>query len=291
MLSALYWIVIGLATGSFSLINIFSKAVFNGKSRFVSFKSFLPVYLSLSSVFVVITTLFLVHSVYIPLNLLAYAAVTGFLYFCAAYLVFFSLDNEKASLIGTINGSQFILLSFLSALFFVPSLIFRDAAASLIMLAGVLLLSLVSIKGLKISKFVLLALIGNISWVVMWLFFYKTLPSNVSAFAYYSWLSIFAALFSILLSLFIRVDIKSIKYYLRTGRIFSFISLASLMNGFGTAMYSLAFTMNSAYSPLISEISIPALIVISMIFLKERLKINQMIGAILMIFAVVFLFL
>lgn len=290
MFSAVYWVVITLATASFALISIISKVALSRKGKLISYKSFLPTYLSFSALFAVITTLSITRSLYINYNVVLYAALTGFIYCLAAYFFFFSIEREKVAIIGTVNGSQFILLSFFSALLFLHSVIIVDSIASVVMLIGVILLSVNSVTGVKASKYVFLALAANILWVIMWLIFYSTMPVGVSPLTYYSWLSIFAAIFSILFSIPLRTKWRSIQRYFKSKDIITPVVFAGFFNGFGTVLFSLAYIFNSAYSPLISEISLPALVVISFIFLKERLRITQIIGVFTVILSILLLF-
>ncbi|MGC8516371.1 MAG: EamA family transporter [Candidatus Acidifodinimicrobium sp.] len=290
MFSAIYWIVITLATASFALISIVSKAALSRKGKRISYKSFLPVYLAFSSIFSVATTLSITRSLYIGYDMTLYAALVGFIYCLAAYFFFFSIEHEKAALVGTVNGSQFILLSFLSALLFLHSVIIVDSVASIVMFAGIVLLSISNVKGMKVSKYVFFALVANILWVIMWLIFYSTIPPGLSPLVYYSWLSIFTAFFSVLFSITLRTRGRDVVHYFRSKDIIIPVAFAGFFNGFGTVLFSLAYIFNSAYSPLISEISLPALVILSFIFLKERLKFTQIIGVFTVISSILLLF-
>ncbi len=290
MIAQYYLLIITLTTVSFTLIDILSKLLFNSKGKSISFKSFLPLYLSLSSVFAVSTTLFLTQNLYIQYPQILYTVLMGLIYTVAAYIFFFSIEYEKVSLIGVVTGSQFIILSFISAILFVHSEVFIDSIISAIMLIGVVLMSITDLKNLKISIYVFLALIANLLWVLMWLIFYSSIASGLSPLIYYSWLTIFSALFSIIFSVFLGVKYKSITGYFDSFRTITVMTLTGLFNGFGTVMFSLAYIINSVYSPLISELSLPSLILLSFIFLKERLKLTQIIGVMMVITSVFLLF-
>ncbi len=286
MLSLEYWITIIVSTASFTLISIFSKAFLNKKSSVISYKSSVPLYLSFSAVFAVLVTLFITGNLGIPVSILGYSALMGLLYCIAAFIVLFSLENEKVALIGTITSTQFIILSFFSAVFFAQALIVKDSLPSAVMLAGVFLLAMNELRRAKFSKFVIFALLGNVAWVMMWLVFYATIPAGFSPFVYYAWLAVFAAVFAFPFSFAIKVKRSNLSYPFKSRRLLSYIVMASLFNGLGSVLFSFAYKLNTVYSPLFDQISIPALIVLSFVIFREKLRPSQIIGAALIVVAV-----
>ncbi len=289
MLSLYYALAIGISIASFTSITIISKAFLNKRNSVLSYKSLVPTYLVVSAAFALMTAFFISGNLYIPYREIAYIAVMGLLYTIAAYLYFFSLQNEKAALIGSVTVTQFIILSFFSAILFVRSLIVHDIVPSLMMLVGVLFLSVNEVRHARISKFVMLALVATFFWVVMWLLLYATIPSGFSPFVYYAWLAVFAAVFSAPIALLVRTGRKTLLYPFKSRKFTTYIAITGMFNGVGSVVFSFAYNLNAVYSPLLDQIVIPLTILFAFLFFRERVKFNQLLGASLVILAVVVL--
>ncbi len=258
---------------------MFSKAFLNKKNLTISYRSFIPFYLAFSAAAAVIVALFLVHSISISPDGLAYAALMGFIYTVAAYLVFYSLENEQVMIITTITSSQFIILSFLSAVIFIRALVLKDTMLTVLMLAGVILLSIDRKRKLKLSKFALLTFLGTVAWVIMWLIFYATIETGTSPFVYYTWLAIFAAIFSVVFSVVLGVKIADLKSPIKSRKLTSYMLSAGVASGVGTLMFSFAYSMNSVLSPLFTQISIPSVAILAFLLFRDRIKVTEIIGA------------
>ncbi len=278
MLSEYYWIAITLAVIAFTSINLISKALLNKKNTAISYKSFIPLYTAFSAVAAIIVALLILHTISIGATGLVYAALMGFIYVAAAYIVFFSLENEQIVIIGAINASQFIILSFFSAVIFLPVLVLKDSVPLVLMLAGVVLLSIRKGKKTSFSKFAILALLGNIMWVIMWLIFYATIKTVSSPFIYYTWITIFAAVFSLVLAPALKTKRKDLRHILKSRKLSSYILYVGIANGVGSMMFSFAYNINGVLSPLLTQITIPAIAVLAFVLLKEKLRLTEILG-------------
>lgn len=279
MLSEYYWIAITLTVISFTSINLFSKAFLNRKNSILSYKSFLPFYLAFSSAMVIVVSLIITHNLYIGDSEIAYAALMGFIYAVAAYMVFYSLENEQVVVITAINASQFIILSFASVILFVHSFLLKDFLPMALMLVGIVLLTVNKTRKRNISIFAFLAFLGTVVWVIMWLIFYSTIQTGTSPFVYYAWLTIFAAAFSIVFSLVLKVKQKNLRGTIKSKRLFGYVLSAGLFNGLGSVMFSFAYSTNTVISPLLTQVSIPSIAVLAFLFLKERVRLAEALGA------------
>ncbi len=278
MSSNYYWIIAIVSMISFTLINVLSKISFNKNGEMLSYKSFLPVYLAFSAIVVVIIAFIMVGNVYLPVYATGYAALMGGMYCFAAYIAFFSLENEKVGSITIIEDSQFVILSFLSAVLFVQSLIVKDALPSVLTLAGVVLITLNGKGFRKLSRFALFAFGAAVTWVIMWLVFFSTDPVGVSPLVYYAWVAVFTAAVSVPFTFMIGMK-KEEFHRFKSRSLLSYVFLAALFNGLGTILFSLAYKLNAVYSPIIVQISVPLVIIISFIVFKEKLSIKQLTGA------------
>jgi len=289
-----YLLAISFIIISFTLVVILPKALFSKSGLEISYRYFVPRYLAFSALFSLTCAIILSRSFYFPIFLLPFAVLEGLIYTIAAYLVFYALSKEKAMMIGIINSSQMLLISFFSALLFSRSLLFRSSVIILIMLIGVLLISMSgSGHRLKFSWFNLLALIGNLLWVFMWLIFDSTITNNSSlSYLYFGMLMAFSALFGILYSVLINKEVrsKSIIKEDKKKHMRDIIVILGIFNGFGTVLFSFAYVINPVLTPLLTELMIVGIVLLSFIWLKERLSSLQAFGIITICTALIMFF-
>lgn len=289
-----YLLAISFIIISFTLVVILPKALFSKSGLEISYRYFVPRYLAFSALFSLTGAIILSRSFYFPIFLLPFAVLEGLIYTIAAYLVFYALSKEKAMMIGIINSSQMLLISFFSALLFSRSLLFRSSVIILIMLIGVLLISMSgSGHRLKFSWFNLLALIGNLLWVFMWLIFDSTITNNSSlSYLYFGMLMAFSALFGILYSVLINKEVrsKSIIKEDKKKHMRDIIVILGIFNGFGTVLFSFAYVINPVLTPLLTELMIVGIVLLSFIWLKERLSSLQAFGIITICTALIMFF-
>ncbi len=294
MSTLFYSLAISFIIISFTFVVILPKFLFSKAGLEISYKYFVPRYLIFSALFSLIGAFIFTRVFYFPIALLPFAIIEGLMYTVAAYLVFYALSKEKAMIIGIINSSQMLLISFFSALLFSQAVLFRSSIIILIMLIGVFLISINSTGyKFKFSWLTLVALVGNLLWVLMWLIFDSTITKNSNlSFLYFVVLMTFSALFGIIFSRIIKVDGREETIHKDNIKklMIEIIVLLGLFNGIGTVLFSFVYVINPVLTPLLTELMIVGLALLSFIWLKERLSSLQAIGIITICIALIIFF-
>lgn len=294
MSTLFYSLAISFIIISFTFVVILPKFLFSKAGLEISYKYFVPKYLIFSALFSLIGAFIFTRVFYFPIALLPFAIIEGLMYTVAAYLVFYALSKEKAMIIGIINSSQMLLISFFSALLFSQALLFRSSIIILIMLIGVFLISIYSTGyKFKFSWLTLVALVGNLLWVLMWLIFDSTISKNSNlSFLYFVILMTFSALFGIIFSRIIKVDGREETIHKDKMKklMIEIIVLLGLFNGIGTVLFSFVYVINPVLTPLLTELMIVGLALLSFIWLKERLSSLQALGIITICIALIIFF-
>ncbi len=294
MSTLFYSLAISFIIISFTFVVILPKFLFSKAGLEISYKYFVPRYLIFSALFSLIGAFIFTRVFYFPIALLPFAIIEGLMYTVAAYLVFYALSKEKAMIIGIINSSQMLLISFFSALLFSQAVLFRSSIIILIMLIGVFLISINSTGyKFKFSRLTLVALVGNLLWVLMWLIFDSTITKNSNlSFLYFVVLMTFSALFGIIFSRIIKVDGRDETIHKDNIKklMIEIIVLLGLFNGIGTVLFSSVYVTNPVLTPLLTELMIVGLALLSFIWLKERLSSLQAIGIITICIALIIFF-
>ncbi|MGC8630073.1 MAG: EamA family transporter [Thermoplasmata archaeon] len=291
MSNLFYLLAISFIIISFTFVVVLPKFLFSKEGLELSYKYLVPRYLIFSAIFSLIGAFILSRSLYLPIDLIPFAALEGLIYTVAAYLVFYALSKEKAMIIGIINSSQMLLISFFSALLFSQKLLFRSSIIILIMLVGVFLISIQnSGHRSKFSWLTLVALLGNLLWVLMWLIFDSTITKNSNlSFIYFGILMTFSALFGIIFSRIKKVEDRSEIFNKDKKDWFmvEIIVLLGLFNGIGTVLFSFAYVISPVLTPLLTELMVVGIVLLSFIWLKERLSSLQTFGIITICIALI----
>lgn len=284
----IYLAAVLTTTISFALISILGRLVLRKGKNSIPFRSFVPLFLLVSAIITLSLSFAVTGRISLPGSFYPLVFVMGALYTAASYIVFYSLENEKGGLIGTVNSTQVLFIAFFSSLLFVHSDVIKSSIAVVLMLIGVFLVSANNLRTAKFSKFVFLALFGTLLWVAMWLLFYGTLPSGVPSMLAYGWLSLFAFVACIPAVFLTKQKLVDFSKVMRKSQYSKYILLVSVVNSIGTILYSYTYVLNAVLTPLIVETEVFFVLVLAYFLLKERFKIIQILGALIVVFAVFF---
>jgi uncharacterized membrane protein YjdF len=94
------------------LISIIGRGILRKSKKNISFKVFIPLYLIFAAIVAFALSYFLTGSIFVPLGYFPVILGLGVLYTVATYIMFYSLENELAALIGTINSTRLLSLPF-----------------------------------------------------------------------------------------------------------------------------------------------------------------------------------
>jgi drug/metabolite transporter (DMT)-like permease len=268
------------------LISIIGRGILRKSKKNISFKVFIPLYLIFAAIVAFALSYFLTGSIFVPLGYFPVILGLGVLYTVATYIMFYSLENELAALIGTINSTQALILAFFSAVLFLQFELVKATIAIIIMIVGIVMLSSNDIRKGKFSKYVFLALFANLLWVFMWLIFYGTIPSTVSPMTVYGWIAVFAFLASIPI---LASEKQKVSYFVsvfKQKRQRNYVLSAGVLSGLGSVLYSYSYVLNGVLTPIIVETEVFIILVMAYFLLKERFKAIQLAGALIVVFAV-----
>lgn len=269
---------------SFALITVIPRKMFLLKKLNLSYDYLIPRYLSFSALFAIIGAIMISKNILIPYNLLLPAVIEGTLYTSAAYIVFYTLSKEQASIIGFINSSQMIFISFFSSLLFEQQILTKISAVIAVALIGIFLMSMnLSKDRNKISKFVWLALLGNLLWVLMWIIFDSTLSNNYQlSYSYFEFLMLFSAITGIILSIALKPKFKHKNKGKPNNKLkITTTALLGLFNGLGTLIFSFLYAIQPALTPLFTTATVIVIVTLSFFWIKEKLSIVKIIGGII----------
>ncbi|EFD92890.1 MAG: hypothetical protein BJBARM5_0398 [Candidatus Parvarchaeum acidophilus ARMAN-5] len=200
------------------------------------------------------------------------------MYTVAAYFVFYSLERYNLGIINSIIGSQQALIAFFDALLFIESELRNIIIPFIIIISGIFIVGKSSAGKSRFSKYIILAFIGTLLWVFMWVLFY-TINTNYPL-SYYAVIQSFAFLFCLPVTWLIAdKKVKKEKY----GEKMKFIVVAGLMNGIASGIFSFAYKFNALLTPFIVQLTVPLVLILSFLLLKERLKKLELVGVILII--------
>ncbi len=283
---SLYITSVLITTFSFALISIIGRGILRKSKKNISFKVFIPLYLIFAAIVAFALSYFLTGSIFVPLGYFPVILGLGVLYTVATYIMFYSLENELAALIGTINSTQALILAFFSAVLFLQFELVKATIAIIIMIVGIVMLSSNDIRKGKFSKYVFLALFANLLWVFMWLIFYGTIPSTVSPMTVYGWIAVFAVLASIPILVSEKQKASYFVSVFKQKRQRNYVLSAGILNGLGSVLYSYSYILNGVLTPIIVETEVFIILVMAYFLLKERFKAIQLAGALIVVFAV-----
>ncbi len=283
---SLYITSVLITTFSFALISIIGRGILRKSKKNISFKVFIPLYLIFAAIVAFALSYFLTGSIFVPLGYFPVILGLGVLYTVATYIMFYSLENELAALIGTINSTQALILAFFSAVLFLQFELVKATIAIIIMIVGIVMLSSNDIRKGKFSKYVFFALFANLLWVFMWLIFYGTIPSTVSPMTVYGWIAVFAFLASIPILVSEKQKVSYFVSVFKQKRQRDYVLSAGILNGLGSVLYSYSYILNGVLTPIIVETEVFIILVMAYFLLKERFKAIQLAGALIVVFAV-----
>jgi Triose-phosphate Transporter family. len=264
-LVSLFVILIG-----FSVYPLISKKYIGG----VGYKKFIPIFLGFSAIGTIIVPFIVYRSLSLNLAYLPLLAFLGAMYTLAMYMVLYSVEHYNISIINTIVGSQQVIIALFSSIFFFISDLNLVIIPFLIIIAGMAFLLFNAEGKARFSKYVVFTLIAVLLWVFMWVLFY-TINTSLPL-LYYAILQTFAFLFCLPVALFQNKH-KSIIYYISDKK-FKYIALAGILNGIATVVFSFAYKFNAILTPFVAQLGVPIVIIISFLFLGDRVKKLGLIG-------------
>ncbi len=264
-LVSLFVILIG-----FSAYPLISKKYIGG----VGYKKFIPIFLGFSAIGTIIVPFIVYRSLSLNLAYLPLLAFLGAMYTLAMYMVLYSVEHYNISIINTIVGSQQVIIALFSSIFFFISDLNLVIIPFLIIIAGMAFLLFNADGKARFSKYVVFTLIAVLLWVFMWVLFY-TINTSLPL-LYYAILQTFAFLFCLPVALFQNKH-KSIIYYISDKK-FKYIALAGILNGIATVVFSFAYKFNAILTPFVAQLGVPIVIIISFLFLGDRVKKLGLIG-------------
>lgn len=264
-LVSLFVILIG-----FSVYPLISKKYIGG----VGYKKFIPIFLGFSAIGTIIVPFIVYRSLSLNLAYLPLLAFLGAMYTLAMYMVLYSVEHYNISIINTIVGSQQVIIALFSSIFFFISDLNLVIIPFLIIIAGMAFLLFNADGKARFSKYVVFTLIAVLLWVFMWVLFY-TINTSLPL-LYYAILQTFAFLFCLPVALFQNKH-KSIIYYISDKK-FKYIALAGILNGIATVVFSFAYKFNAILTPFVAQLGVPIVIIISFLFLGDRVKKLGLIG-------------
>ena len=264
-LVSLFVILIG-----FSVYPLISKKYIGG----VGYKKFIPIFLGFSAIGTIIVPFIVYRSLSLNLAYLPLLAFLGAMYTLAMYMVLYSVEHYNISIINTIVGSQQVIIALFSSIFFFISDLNLVIIPFLIIIAGIAFLLFNADGKARFSKYVVFTLIAVLLWVFMWVLFY-TINTSLPL-LYYAILQTFAFLFCLPVALFQNKH-KSIIYYISDKK-FKYIALAGILNGIATVVFSFAYKFNAILTPFVAQLGVPIVIIISFLFLGDRVKKLGLIG-------------
>jgi drug/metabolite transporter (DMT)-like permease len=262
---SLFVILIG-----FSVYPLISKKYIGG----VGYKKFIPIFLGFSAIGTIIVPFIVYRSLSLNLAYLPLLAFLGAMYTLAMYMVLYSVEHYNISIINTIVGSQQVIIALFSSIFFFISDLNLVIIPFLIIIAGMAFLLFNADGKARFSKYVVFTLIAVLLWVFMWVLFY-TINTSLPL-LYYAILQTFAFLFCLPVALFQNKH-KSIIYYISDKK-FKYIALAGILNGIATVVFSFAYKFNAILTPFVAQLGVPIVIIISFLFLGDRVKKLGLIG-------------
>ncbi len=208
-------------------------------------------------------------------------SVIGMLNFVGVVSMFTAYSRGKLGIVAPIsNAGQSIMIAVFSSLLYFFSLLYKSLIAGVILMSGIILMSY-GRKNEKASNraSIYFSVIAAVSWTFMWLLFY-TLPRQQSPIVYYwalSGVSLAAAL--VYSHLNKNKNTTKIRHMSRS------TLFAGILNGSATAVFAYAYTINPVLSPLVITLVSPIIVIMSLIFLKEKFSAKEAIGILVVIAA------
>lgn len=207
--------------------------------------------------------------------------IMGLLHVIAYFGLYGGFKIGKVSLLSPIAASYTISTLFLAYLFFNEKINQIQWFGVILAVAGIFLVSFEKVERIRLTKGLFLAFIPMISFALVF-FLYKPLTS------------IYGFIFAVFLFKIITLLILTPKYCYSVKKIDKSLFLIIL----GIAILETSMQVSYSYSTLIEKISLtvpiinmyPAVVfILAFLFLKERLRLNQYIGLLLIIPAFILL--